>query len=126
MNKQIIALQINSLICPNFLVDLLEISGGSWSFFLQLCSGLCTDAPLSLRKKKKNGEKRVSSLDFFFWVRGDICTQASHVAALLRCVLIGGEYISLIKSCTTLLALNLKKYTTIVRTRVQQDNFEWV
>ena len=30
----------NSLICPNFLVDLQEISGGSWSFVLRRCSML--------------------------------------------------------------------------------------
>ena len=126
-----------------------------------------------LPQKKKMG-RRESLLPIFFLREGDVCTQASHVAALVRCVLIGslrgrrlkgkgkggfgrernargaplaflshlklpfpslsnachagyligGEYISLIKSCTTLLALNLKKYTTIVRTRVQQDNFE--
>ena len=78
----------NSLICPNFLVDLQEISGGSWSFVLQWCSSLCTDVPPP--SEKKNGEKRVSSPDFFFWGRGDVCTRASHVAALVRCVLIGG------------------------------------
>ena len=43
--------------------------------------------PPSLRKKKMG--RRESLLPIFFLREGDVCTQASHVAALVRCVLIG-------------------------------------